>query len=109
MPGCLGWILAAFLCGFLLALKLHRAPPSLRKRFSKTDVFARRSFREILFIAGSQPASVVHQPGGSTLKTWQEPGYFITLAFNRQGICLGVMDERILWRRRPVLIQRRLQ
>ena len=95
MPGCLGWILAAFLCGFLLALKLQRKPPSLQKRFSKTDAFAGRSFREILFIAGARPASVVCLPDSSTLKTWQEPGYFITLAFDRQEICLGVMDERI--------------
>lgn len=96
MRGCPGWIVAAFLGGFLLALKLQRKPPSLRKRFSQVDAFAGRCFREILFLAGARPTSVVRQPDGSTLKTWQEPGYFITLAFDCRGICRGVVDERIL-------------
>ncbi len=91
----LGWIVAAFLGGFLLALWQRMAHHSLRTNFARVEVFAGRSYREILTIAGAKPNTITQQTDGDTLKTWQEGDYCITLAFDRRDICLGVEDERM--------------
>lgn len=91
----LGWIIAAFLGGILLSLwLLHRkAPHSLRDRFARVESFQRRSYREILVIAGAKPNHIHRQADGHTLKTWCEEGYSIALEFDAQDVCLGVMRE----------------
>lgn len=91
----LGWIVAAFLGGFLLAMWQRKTHHSLRTNFARVEVFAGRSYREIVTIAGAKPDTITQQTDGDTLKTWQEGDYFITLAFDSRDICRGVEDERI--------------
>ena len=91
----LGWIVAAFLGGFLLALWFwqRKTQRSLRERFSHVEAFQGRSYREVLTIADAKPNTIVHQADGNTQKVWREEGYFIALAFDAQDVCLGVIDE----------------
>ena len=92
----LGWIVAAFLGGFLLAYVQRKKRHSLRESFSRVEMYQGRTYREILTMAGARPNNVVHQADGLTLRTWQEPGYAITLLFDRHDVCLGVEDESFL-------------
>lgn len=90
----LGWIAAAFLGGFLLALQHWSKPHSLRDSFSQVDSFKGRSYREILAIAGARPDSIIQQTNGHVIKEWKETGYSIALAFDTRDVCLGVMNEQ---------------
>ena len=90
----LGWIVAAFLGGFLLALSQRKKRPSLRENFARVEFLKGRGYREILAIAGAKPDSVIHQADGRIIKVWKETGYSISLEFDAQDICLGVMDEQ---------------
>ena len=90
----LGWIVAAFLGGFLLALRLRKKHHSLRENFARVEAFKGRGYREILTIAGAKPNSIIQQANGDTLKIWREAGYSISLTFDQQDICLGVQDEQ---------------
>ena len=50
----LGWIVAAFLGGFLLALWQRKKRHSLRENFSRVEFFKGRGYREIVAIAGAK-------------------------------------------------------
>ena len=89
----LGWIVAAFLGGFLVALRQMKKSSSLRENFSRVEIFSGRSYREILSIAGTKPHSVIHQADGRVIKIWKECEYSISLEFDAQDSCIGVMDE----------------
>ncbi len=89
-----GWIVAAFLGGFLLAMWQRKTHHSLRTNFARVEVFAGRSYREILTIAGAKPNTVHQCADGTLLKSWQEGDYSITLAFDSRDICRGVEDEK---------------
>ena len=90
----LGWIVAAFLGGFLLALRQRRKRPSLRENFARVEFFKGRGYREIVAIAGAKPNSIIQQADGRIIKVWKECGYSISLGFDENDICLGVMDEQ---------------
>ena len=90
----LGWIVAAFLGGFLLALRQRRKRPSLRDNFARVEHFNGRSYREILAIAGVRPDSIIQQADGHSIRVWKEFGYSISLGFDESDVCLGVMDEQ---------------
>lgn len=89
----LGWIVAAFLGGFLLAHWQRKKHHSLRENFARVEVFRGRGYREILLIAGAPPHRMARQSNGHVIKTWQESGYAIALEFDENDICLGVQDE----------------
>lgn len=89
----LGWIVAAFLGGFLLALRQRKNRPSLRENFARVEFFKGRGYREIVAIAGAKPNSIIEQADGRSIRVWKETGYSISLGFDAQDICLGVMDE----------------
>ncbi|MGN0741988.1 MAG: hypothetical protein ACI4L8_05020 [Candidatus Fimadaptatus sp.] len=90
----LGWIVAAFLGGFLLALRYRKKRPSLRENFARVEFFKGRGYREILAIAGTKPDSIIQQADGRSIRVWKEFGYSISLGFDASDICLGVMDEQ---------------
>ena len=90
----LGWIVAAFLGGFLLAHHKWKKHHSLRENFARVEFFKGRGYREILAIAGAKPDIIIQRPDGSTLKKWRAAGYSISLSFDKQDICLGVQDEQ---------------
>lgn len=89
----LGWIVAAFLGGFLLALRKWKRHHSLRENFARVEAFKGRGYREIVTIAGAKPYSSIQRADGRVIRVWKEIGYSISLAFDAQDICLGVMDE----------------
>lgn len=91
----LGWIVAAFLGGFLLALGLKQRRRSLRESFARVDSYQGRSYREVLSIAGARPCMVVRSADGTSQRIWQEDGYSITLKFDARDMCMGVGDEQI--------------
>ena len=91
----LGWIVAAFLGGFLLATTLRKRTRSLRENFARFDAYQGRSYREVLSIAGAKPVTVICLPDGTAQKIWREGDYNITLAFDARDVCLGVIDEHI--------------
>jgi len=84
----LGWIVAAFLAGILLA----RRKPTLQQRVSKLGVFAGRSYAEILRTMDA-PQTETRQTDGHTLRTWRNRDYSISLLFDGREMCLGVEDE----------------
>ena len=86
--------MAAFLGGFLLALRQRRKRPSLRDNFARVERFNGRSYREILAIAGVRPDSIIQQADGRSIRVWKEFGYSISLGFDESDVCLGVMDEQ---------------
>lgn len=90
----LGWIVAAFLGGFLLALRQRRKRPSLRENFARVEFFKGRGYREIVAIAGAKPDSIIEQTDGRSIRVWREWGYSISLGFDENDVCLGVMDEQ---------------
>ena len=93
MAGCIGWIIAAFLGGYLAACAAIRRRTSLQQNFSRVEHFAGRSLREITIIAGRSPGSIVERDG-LRLATWRSPGYSITLSFDSRDVCRGVIDEK---------------
>lgn len=90
----LGWIVAAFLGGFLLAHWQRKKHHSLRENFARVEFFKGRGYREIVTIAGAKPNSIIQQADGRIIKVWKECGYSISLGFDEYDICLGVMDEQ---------------
>lgn len=93
----LGWVVAAFLLGFLAAYIVRRgkkAPRTLRQRFSSVPTFYGRTLVEIQRLAGNAPYSTSHKTDGRTLRTWRDGNYSITLLFDVCDVCLGVEEER---------------
>ena len=40
------------------------------------------------------PQTTVCQANGQTLRAWEEGNYYVSLLFDKNDICLGVMEER---------------
>lgn len=93
----LGWITAAFLAGFIAAYALYnRRHFSLQNRFARIENYCGRGYREILMIAGIMPCCSEKADNGRTLRTWRSPQYSITLEFDRNNICRGVVNEQFI-------------
>lgn len=56
-----GWIVSAFLGGFLLAHWQRKKHHSLRQHFARVVFFKGRGYREIVTIAGAKPNSIIQQ------------------------------------------------
>ena len=85
----LGWIVAAFLAGVLLA---QRHKPTLQQRVNQLGVFAGRSYVEILRTL-EEPQMETLQTDGQTVRTWRNRDYSISLLFDGREMCLGVQEE----------------
>lgn len=90
----LGWIVAAFLGGFLMAHWQRKKHHSLRENFARVEIFKGRGYREIVTLAGAKPNSIIQRADGRTIKVWKEFGYFLSLEFDKDDMCLGVVDEQ---------------
>ena len=77
-----------------MALWQRKKHHSLRENFARVEFFKGRGYREIVAIAGAKPNSIIQQADGRIIKVWKEIGYSISLEFDAQDICLGVMDEQ---------------
>jgi len=90
----LGWITAAFLCGYMLASWKMLRKRTLRESFSRVETYSGRTYREIVCIAGRRPDSTEPGADGTVMMTWRSGDYCIKLIFNDAGLCLGVQDEQ---------------
>ena len=95
--GYLGWIIAAFLLGAATAVwiawrLLYRRP--LRERLNALGAIEGRDLSEISRQVRASPCAVRPYGGGRMLRTWRGEGYAITLLFDGQDFCLGVMEEQ---------------
>lgn len=92
----LGWIVAAFLFGVFLAagvaLFLARRR-TLRDQFDSLGMTDGKDYAEIICNVKTPPWMVEARADGKTLRTWRKGDYPISLLFDRQDYCLGVMEE----------------
>lgn len=93
----LGWVFAAFLLGVLItaaaAVWLYNRR-TLYERFSNMGSAEGKDLAEIVKAVKASPREVETRADGRTLRTWREGDYAISLLFDRQDYCLGVMEER---------------
>ena len=93
----LGWIVAAFLAGVVLtvaAVVWRRKHQTLRERFDGLGLTLGKDYAEIVASVKIAPQMMETRPDGQTLRTWQDGNYSISLLFDSQDYCLGVMEER---------------
>ena len=93
----LGWIIAAFLAGIILAVALmawREKRTTLRERFEGLGLTLGKGYAEIAAAVKVSPRMIEARPHSQTLRTWQEGDYSISLLFDSQDYCLGVMEER---------------
>ena len=93
----LGWIIAAFLAGAISAVALiawRERRKTLRERFEGLGLTLGKAYAEIAAAVEVSPRLIQVRPNGQVLRTWQEGDYSISLLFDSQDFCLGVMEER---------------
>ena len=93
----LGWIVAAFLAGGIAAAALmawRERRATLRERFEGLGMTLGKGYAEIMAAVKVSPRMTQARPDGQVLRTWQEGDYSISLLFDSQDFCLGVMEER---------------
>ena len=91
----LGWIVAAFLCGVLLAAYWLTRRKTLRERFDELGTTKGKEYARIVAEVGASPQKTIHEANGRILRTWQEKEYSISLLFDGCDICPGVEDEQV--------------
>lgn len=91
----LGWIIAAFLAGLLLGKCPKKQKMKLQERFDRLNICKGMSYVDILQHVQAAPRITDRNANGVTERTWVNEEYSIKLAFDRQDICLGVMDEQV--------------
>lgn len=93
----LGWIIAAFLIGVVVtvaAVVYLQRRQTLRERFNGLGTTLGKNYVEIAAEVKAAPRMTETRPDGQTLRTWQEANYSISLLFDKEDYCLGVMEER---------------
>lgn len=90
----LGWIVAAFLGGGIAATAYLTQRRTLRERFAALGSTVGLKYAQIAAEVKASPRSTVRERNGRTLREWAEGNYSISLLFDQNDICLGVMDER---------------
>ena len=93
----LGWIVAAFLAGVIITLALmawQEKRITLRERFEGLGLTLGKAYAETAAAVKVSPRMMEARPDGQTLRTWQEGHYTISLLFDSQDYCLGVLEER---------------
>ena len=90
----LGWIVAAFLAGGIITALFFTRRRSLRERFVAMGSLVGREYAQIAAEVKASPQSTVREANGQTLRAWEEGNYFVSLLFDQNDVCLGVMEER---------------
>lgn len=89
-----GWVVAAFLGGFLVDCWHRRKQYDLAKRFSRIIRYRGIRYAEIVEAVGIAPQWESRKAYGQMVRTWSDSRYFITLLFNDVDVCLGVEDAQ---------------
>lgn len=90
----LGWIVAAFLAGCILTAVYFTRRKTLREKLSAMGSLVGREYAQIAAEVKASPQSTIREANGQTLRAWEEGSYFVSLLFDKDDICLGVMEER---------------
>ncbi len=90
----LGWIVAAFLAGGIITSLFFTRRRTLRERFVAMGSLVGWEYAQIMAEVKASPQRTVREANGQTLRAWEEGNYFISLLFDKNDVCLGVMDER---------------
>lgn len=90
----LGWIVAAFLAGVVITAFLFSRRRTLRERFVAMGSLVGREYAQIAAEVKTSPQSTIREANGQTLRAWAEGNYFVSLLFDQNDKCLGVMEER---------------
>ena len=90
----LGWIVAAFLAGGIITALFFTRRRTLRERLVAMGPLVGREYAQIAAEVKTAPQSTIREANGRTLRAWEEGSYFISLLFDQNDICLGVMEER---------------
>ena len=90
----LGWIVAAFLAGVVLTALYFTRRKTLREKFSAMGSLVGRDYPQIAAEVKASPQNTVREANGQTLRSWMEGYYFVSLLFDQNDVCLGVMEER---------------
>ena len=90
----LGWIIAAFLAGILLACVFHKPQKLLRRRLAGIECYRGLSSRQIINAIHAEPDTIIQLPDGQSLMVWKDRRYTMILRFNSDHICLGVEEEK---------------
>ena len=92
----LGWMIAAFLGGFLLARRRRGKRPDMARRLASLSRYRGASYMDILEAAGAPPCWQTRKANGQLVRTWSDGRYSLSLLFDQADVCLGVEDERML-------------
>ncbi len=90
----LGWIVAAFLMGCIITALYYTHRRTLREKIAAMGSLVGKEYAKIEAEVKATPRSTVRDANGHTLRAWEEGKYFISMLFDQNDICLGVMDER---------------
>ena len=90
----LGWIVAAFLAGGIITALYFTRRRTLRERLVSMGPLVGREYAQIAAEVKTAPQSTIREANGQTLRAWEEGNYFVSLLFDKNDICLGVMEER---------------
>ena len=90
----LGWIIAAFLAGSITTALFFTKRKTLRERFVAMGRLVGRDYAQIAAEVKAAPQTTVCQANGQTLRAGEEGNYYVSLLFDKNDICLGVMEER---------------
>ena len=90
----LGWIVAAFLAGGIVTAAYFTKRKTLRERFVAMGSLVGRNYAQIAAEVKAAPQSTIREANGKTLRAWEEGNYFVSLLFDKDDVCLGVMEER---------------
>lgn len=90
----LGWIVAAFLAGCIITALIFTRRKTLRERLIAMGSLIGKDYAQIVAEVQTTPKSTVREANGQTLRSWEEGNYFVSLLFDKDDVCLGVMDER---------------
>ena len=90
----LGWIVAAFLAGGIITAIYFTRRRTLRERLVSMGPLVGREYAQIAAEVKTAPQNTIREANGQTLRAWEDGNYFVSLLFDKNDICLGVMEER---------------
>ena len=90
----LGWIVAAFLAGGIITSLYFTHRKTLRERIIAMGSLVGREYAQVAAEVKTAPQSTIREANGQTLRAWEDGNYFVSLLFDQNDICLGVMEER---------------
>ena len=90
----MGWYILAFLAGGVVTTIYFTHRKTLRERLAGIVPLVGREYGQIISEMKVRPKRTIQEINGQILREWREGNYYVSLLFDRNDICLGVMDEK---------------